>query len=115
MKLKILKEKEKIVEDPSEESEPKLRRAKGRKEFELIQSGKQVSPKAAIMAKCYECCGNYADGAVDCGIPDCPLYIYMPYQTTRERKKRFVSEEQRAAAGKRFKKLHKEGKMKRKP
>jgi hypothetical protein len=114
MKLKKVVDAIKEIQKSSDSSEePHLRRAKGRKEFELIQSGKQVSPKAAILAKCYECGGHYEDGAKDCEISDCPLYIYMPYQTSRERKKRVVSEEQRAAAGKRFKKLHKEGKLKR--
>jgi hypothetical protein len=35
---------------------------------------------AAVKAKCFECCGYYADGRVDCENNDCPLYPYMPYR-----------------------------------
>lgn len=41
--------------------------------------GKQLHRKKSIEAKCYECMGYYADGRVDCLIPDCPLYPYNPY------------------------------------
>ena len=36
--------------------------------------------KPAIMAKCYECMGNYDGGVEDCKIPFCPLYPWMPYK-----------------------------------
>ena len=42
-----------------------------------------TSLKAAILAKCYECCGEYADGRWDCGITDCSLYRWMPYKHRR--------------------------------
>jgi len=38
-----------------------------------------TSLKMAIIAKCYECSGEYADGRKDCGIKSCPLYRWMPY------------------------------------
>jgi len=56
-----------------------LRRARGSREFKAYQFGKKLTPRQMILAKCYECCGNYADGNVDCTIPECPLYPLMPY------------------------------------
>ena len=38
------------------------------------------SLKAAILAKCYECLYDYADGRYSCEMPDCPLYNWMPYK-----------------------------------
>ena len=43
-------------------------------------TGKRLTGKAASWAKCFECMGGFADGAYDCGIPDCPLYPRMPYK-----------------------------------
>jgi len=37
---------------------------------------------AAMLAKCHECCGYYVDGKVDCAVPTCPLYRWMPYRTS---------------------------------
>lgn len=34
----------------------------------------------AILAKCHDCTGYYADGKVDCEVVKCPLYTYMPYR-----------------------------------
>jgi len=31
-------------------------------------------------AKCYRCCNDFYDGRVDCNIPDCPIYYWMPYR-----------------------------------
>lgn len=42
--------------------------------------GETIHRSAAVKAKCFECCGYYADGRVDCGITTCPLYLYMPYR-----------------------------------
>ena len=36
--------------------------------------------KAAVLWKCYECCGYYEDGREDCGISSCSLYHWMPYR-----------------------------------
>lgn len=41
--------------------------------------GKRLTRGQALIAKCCECSGYYADGRVDCQMPDCPLYPYMPY------------------------------------
>lgn len=51
---------------------------------------KPLTPVKAIAAKCADCMSNYGDGRVDCNIPDCPLYPYMPYSSD-PRPKRKVS------------------------
>ena len=38
------------------------------------------SLKYAILAKCYDCMGGYADGRRNCGVNSCPLYKWMPYK-----------------------------------
>ena len=42
--------------------------------------GKRLTPLQAIRAKCAECCGDYADGRLDCLVAGCPLYGFMPYR-----------------------------------
>jgi len=42
--------------------------------------GEKISYKEACLAKCAECCAGYGDGRLDCGIPICPLYDFMPYK-----------------------------------
>ena len=45
-----------------------------------MTEGKTLHRAEAIKAKCYDCCGGYADGLADCQITDCPLYEYHPYK-----------------------------------
>lgn len=59
--------------------------AQGRNELLRHLDGKRLTQRQAIKAKCYECCGYYADGKNDCVIPDCPLYPLMPYGTARKK------------------------------
>jgi len=54
--------------------------AKGRKELIEYLTGKRLTPRKAILGKCYECMNAYADGKVDCNISDCSLYPFMPYR-----------------------------------
>lgn len=54
-------------------------KAIGRKEICAHLTGKHLTRGEAILAKCYDCCGYYLDGKVDCQIPACPLYSFMPY------------------------------------
>lgn len=54
------------------------RRTKGRKELLKHLENKRITRQQAIEAKCYECMGFYADGIIDCGISNCPLYPYNP-------------------------------------
>jgi len=42
--------------------------------------GKKLTRKEAMIAKCCDCMGYYADGLFDCGIEECPMYAYMPYR-----------------------------------
>jgi hypothetical protein len=53
---------------------------KGFKQLENYKDGKRLSPKQTILAKCADCCCEYADGHLDCGIQDCPCYPFMPYR-----------------------------------
>ena len=40
---------------------------------------KNPSRADAILAKCWDCMGEYYDGKLDCRIPTCPLYHWMPW------------------------------------
>jgi hypothetical protein len=42
--------------------------------------GKRLTQRQAILAKCCDCMGYFVDGRVDCRIPACALYPYMPYR-----------------------------------
>jgi len=55
-------------------------KARGSKELKKYFAGGRLTQRQMILAKCYECMGGYADGKVDCGIKDCPLYPLMPYR-----------------------------------
>ncbi len=59
---------------------PGWARKRGGKELSLHRSGKRLTQRQAILAKCYECCGYYADGGFNCEIPDCPLHPWMPFR-----------------------------------
>jgi hypothetical protein len=47
------------------------------------RDGKALTQQQAIKAKCYECCGYYADGKVSCDMPDCPLFAFHPYNPNK--------------------------------
>lgn len=53
--------------------------AKGRMELIRHLEGRPLQRGRAIVAKCYDCMGYYADGKVDCLTSACPLYGFMPY------------------------------------
>ena len=62
--------------------------------------GEPLSRAQAMSAKCSDCCGYYKDGKEDCRIPDCPMYLYMPYREKKEKKPgsrlgKVLSEEQK--------------------
>lgn len=79
-------------------------KAKGKRELLRHQKGERLTFQAMIQAKCYECCGGYADGRIDCKIPECPLYPQMPYRAGGVKPIRKVSEEQKAEIRARFQK-----------
>jgi len=53
-----------------------------------ILSGEILPPKRkkipsrsnAIKANCKDCMSDYQDGRLDCEIPSCSLYFWMPYK-----------------------------------
>ena len=71
-------------------------------------SGEKLTPTQAVHAKCYECMGYYADGKVDCGISDCPLYQFHRYNPHRIVKKKNLTDEQRKEMGERLRRAKKE-------
>jgi len=76
------------------------KKAVGRRELLEYLNGGTISKKAAILAKCFDCCGYYDAGRIDCEIPDCPLYPFMPYGKKKKKVKRAMSEKQKEAAQK---------------
>jgi hypothetical protein len=82
-------------------------RARGKVELLKHFAKERLSAMEAIRAKCYDCCGYYADGIEDCGIVSCPLYRYMPYNMQREKKTRVMTKEQKIIVADRFKKAKK--------
>lgn len=71
--------------------------AKGRGELIKYLNGEKCTQRQAILAKCYDCMGYYADGKVDCCIKRCPLYPYSPY-SSKPAAKRVLSVEQKQKA-----------------
>jgi len=65
-------------------------KARGSQEFNKYIDGKKLTSKQMILAKCFECCGNYADGKEDCQITECPLYPLMPYGSAWKGRKRGI-------------------------
>ncbi len=61
--------------------------AQGKDELLAHMHGKTTSRSEAMKAKCFECCNGYIDGKVDCGIKDCPLYPWMPFNSSGTRAK----------------------------
>ena len=54
--------------------------ARGRNELIKHREGKKLTYRQAALAKCYDCMGGYQDGKVDCEIPNCSLYPFMPFR-----------------------------------
>ena len=56
---------------------------KGFVSWKRFQEGSHITRKQAILAKCYDCMGYYADFGLDkdCKVKDCPLYPYHPYRS----------------------------------
>jgi len=70
--------------------------AQGKRELIAHLEGLAITMKKAILAKCYDCNGGYADGKVDCQSPRCPLHPFMPYREGGARKLRVLGDEQKA-------------------
>jgi hypothetical protein len=48
-----------------------------------FMDGERLSYKQSILAKCFECTNGFIDGRNDCGMNDCPLYPFMPYNPNK--------------------------------
>jgi hypothetical protein len=57
--------------------------ARGQKEILKHLSGERLTLKQAVLARCYDCAGFYANGKVDCKMPHCPLHPFMTYNQNR--------------------------------
>jgi hypothetical protein len=68
----------------------------GRTEMLRHLKGERNCASAAIKAKCFDCCGYYEDGKVDCGVKGCPLYPWMPYRKEKAPKKELTESQKRA-------------------
>lgn len=70
---------------------------KGRRQLIKHLKGGTLTPSQAILAKCYDCTGFYADPQKDCKCDTCPLYQWMPFnpnnnQTVKKRAKALAKE-----------------------
>ncbi len=77
------------------------KQAKGRKELIAHLEGKRLTLRQMILAKCYDCMGFFADGRVDCNIPECALYPVMIYRKGEKYRVINLSDDQKAALKKR--------------
>jgi hypothetical protein len=73
--------------------------APGRKELMNYLKGKVLTVDQAVLARCYDCMSYYADGAADCKMPECPLYLFMPYRVVERKAKQLTK--RKAASKKR--------------
>ena len=74
--------------------------AKGKKELIRYFARQPLTAKGSIHGKCYECMNGYSDGKVDCEIPDCPLYPFMPYRDGEKLVMRKMTGEQKTKVSK---------------
>jgi len=80
-------EKESTEIERYKETVLKSRHHRGRRELLKHLDGKRLTPKQAILAKCFDCTGGYADGRADCEVIVCPLYQYMPFGKFKRKSK----------------------------
>ena len=81
--------------------------ARGAKELRKHFAGDRLTLKQMLHAMCYDCCGRYADGKTDCGMPACPLYPLMAYQRNVSYKIKTISDSQKKEISQRMKRLSK--------
>jgi len=55
-------------------------KSSGQRHMLAHAEGRTITLGQAVKAKCFECCGGYPDGRLDCRIPGCPIYPWMPYR-----------------------------------
>lgn len=59
------------------------RESKGKKCLVRYINGELISRSEAILAKCADCMAYYTDGMMDCQVPTCSLYPWMPYRKNK--------------------------------
>ncbi len=59
--------------------------SQGKRYLEEYYTGIKLNPRHSIVAFCCECLGFFVDGRSDCEMPQCPLYVYMPYGVCRKK------------------------------
>jgi len=60
--------------------------------------GERLTQRQAILAKCADCTCCHVDGRLDCRMPHCPLYSWMPYRDDRPSSKKAISSRRRPPA-----------------
>lgn len=73
------------------------KQAKGRKELIAHLEGERLTLRQMIHAKCYDCMGYFADGRVDCNIPECALYPVMIYRKGDKYRTKTLSDDHKKA------------------
>jgi hypothetical protein len=58
----------------------------------------ELSPRAAIKAKCFDCCNFDAEEAATCRSEICPVWAYNPYRVARAKGETAAAESEDAAA-----------------
>jgi hypothetical protein len=99
-----------MIERQREQIEKHGLRAQGRSELLKHLDNETISMKEAILAKCYDCTGYYSDGRMDCKLPACSLYPYMPYRDDKKPAppQRRFSEETKAAHAEHLRKINRD-------
>ena len=57
--------------------------ARGQKELIGHLKGERLTLRQAVYAHCYDCCGFFSDGKVDCGMKKCSLHPFHAYNPNR--------------------------------
>lgn len=69
--------------------------SRGRTLYLKYLNGEQLTASQSIIAGCFCCMNGHIDGRLDCEIPQCPMYSWMPYRKKEiaPRKKKVITEE----------------------
>ena len=59
--------------------------ARGQAELIKHLEGQRLTLKQAVNAHCYDCCGFFSDGKVDCGMKKCSLHPFHAYNPNRQK------------------------------
>ena len=76
MDAERIERKERMIKD----YEIKVASSSGKSQYLRYLKGKKLTYKQAVIAKCADCNGGYADGRTNCGNIECTLSPFMPYR-----------------------------------